>query len=135
MNQSKPPYRSFRLLAGPDHPSDPDHIFERQRALGMIGIERFELYLLAGLALELLDHDLAVAGLDHDAVAAPHRRRRRYDDDVAVAIRRQHGVAGNLQPVGMLVGDAGKRDLVPALAKRNALVIEISVSASLGEPD
>ena len=76
------------LLARPDDARDPHHVLERQRAVGMLGIERFQLDLLGGLALELLDHHFAVLGLDHDAVAAPHRRRRRHDDDVAVAIGR-----------------------------------------------
>src|SRR5712671_3660474 len=124
-----------RLLARPDDTSEPSHIFERQRAFGMISTERLEFDLLGGLALELLDHDLAAPGLDHDAVAAPHRRRRRHDDDVAVAIRRQHGIAGNLQRVGTLVGHAGKRDFVPALANRKAAVVEIAAGPGLGEAD
>ena len=124
-----------RLLAGPDDAGDPHHVLERQCALGMVGVERFELDLLGGLALEFLDHHLAVLGLDHDAVAAPHGRRRRHDDDVAVAVGRLHGLAGDFQRVGMLVGYRGKCDLVPTLADRKAAIIEIAACAGFGEAD
>ena len=49
-------------------------------------IERAQLDRLGGAALELLRHHLAVARLDHDAVAAPDRRGRRDHDHGAVAI-------------------------------------------------
>src|ERR1700686_5290128 len=86
--------RRWDLLAGPDNARDPQHVGHRQRAVAVLGVERFELDALAGLALEFLDHHLAVLGLDHDPIAAPHRRRRRDYDDVAVAVGRLHRVAG-----------------------------------------
>src|SRR5207253_6389222 len=61
--------------------------------------------------------------------------RRRYDNDGAVTIGRLHGVAGNLQRIGVLVINRGERNLVPALAGRKTAVIEIAAAAGLPEAD
>ncbi len=60
---------------------------------------------LGGAALELLHHHLALAGLDHHAVAAADRGGGRDQDDGAVAIGRLHRIAGDLERVGVLVVD------------------------------
>ena len=73
-------------------------------------------------------------GLDHDAVAAPDRRGGRHHDDGAVAIGRLHRVAGDFQRIGVLVIRRGERDLVPALAGREAAVVEIAAGAGLARP-
>src|SRR5688500_17904493 len=64
-------YEPELLLARPHDARDPQHLIDRERALGMRRIERAQLDRLRGAALELPGHDLAVLGLDHDAVAAP----------------------------------------------------------------
>src|SRR5262249_16964719 len=76
------------LLACPHDARDPQPVGHREHALAVLGVERFELDGLGSAALELLRHHLARLGLDHDAVAAPGRRRRRDDEEVAVAIER-----------------------------------------------
>src|SRR6185312_119841 len=55
--------------------------------------------------------------------------------DVAVAIGRLHRVAGNLQRVGVLVSDGGESDLLPALADREAAIVEITAGTRFGEAD
>jgi hypothetical protein len=90
---------------------------------------------LCGLALEFFDHDLAVLGLDHDAIAFAHVSSRRHDDDVAVAVGGLHRVAGDFQGVGVLVVHRGEGDLLPALADRKAAVVEKSAGAGLCETD
>ena len=122
-------------MTRPNNARDPQHVGHRQRAVAVLGIERFELDVFGVLALELLDHHLAVLGLDHDAVAFAHGRGRRHHDDVAVAVGRLHRVAGDFQRVGVFVGDRGEGDLFPAFADRETAVVEIAAGAGLGEAD
>src|SRR5689334_15712039 len=119
------------LLACPDDARDPDDVRDLQYAIAMLSVERFELYRFRGLALELFDHNLALAGLDHDTVALAYRGARRDDDDVTVAIRRLHRIAGNFQRIGVFVGNGRKSDLFPAFADRKSAVIKKTADASL----
>ena len=102
---------------------------------GCVALSDCSSSVFGGLACELLDHHLAVFGLDHHAVAAPHLTRRRNHDHVALAVDRLHRRAGNLQRIGMCVIDRGQRDLVPALADRKPAIVEITARAGFGEPD
>ena len=124
-----------RLLARPHDTRDPQHVVHAERALAMFRVERAQFDRLRRLALEFLRHHLAVLGLDDDAIAAPHRRCRRNDDDVAVTIGRLHRIARHFERVGMLIIDRGKRDFVPAGAGRKSGVVEIAAGARFGETD
>src|SRR5580698_10381808 len=101
----------------------------------MLRVERLQLDRSRRLALEFLRHHLAASGPDHDAVAAADRRRWRDDDDVAVAIGRLHRLARDIESIGMLIADRGKRDFVPAFAGGKTAVVEIAAGASLGETE
>src|SRR5262249_48904472 len=105
-------------LARPDDPRNPIDIGHCNSAVAMLGIERFELDRLCGLALELFHHDFAVLGLDHDPIALSHRRAWRNNDDIAIAISRLHRVAGDFQRVGVFVAHRREGDFLPAFADR-----------------
>jgi hypothetical protein len=57
------------------------------------------------------------------------------DEDVAVAIKRLHAVAGDFERVGVLVVDPGKADLVPALTGGEAAIVEEAADAGLSQTD
>ena len=73
-------------------------------------------------------------GADHDAVAAADRRGRRDDDQIAVAKHRLHGIAADLQRIGVGIGDLGQAHLVPAAADREAAIVEKALAAGLCKP-
>src|SRR5579864_518086 len=116
-------------LARPKDPRDPEHVRRRERALAVFGVERGKLDRFRGPALELLGHNFAAPGADHDAVAAADRRRRRNEDHVAVAIGRLHRLAGYLERVGVFVAHPRECDLVPAFADRETRIVEIAAGA------
>src|SRR6185312_5281336 len=122
-------------LARPKDARHPVDLVDREGAVAVFGVERFELDRLGRALAQFLDHDLAVAGPDHDAVAFADRARRRDDDGVAGPVGRLHRFARDFQGIGLLVGDVGEFDLVPALADREARIVEMPAFAGLGETD
>src|SRR6185312_13275139 len=131
LGQEKGPrFGSFAAVYGLKNTMDMIH-----GALAVLGVERFELDRLCGLALELFHHDFAVPGLDHDAVALSHRCAWRNDDDISVAISRLHRIAGDFQRVGVLVAYGGKGNLLPAFADRKTAIIEKAAGAGLCKAD
>ena len=99
----------------------------------MVGVEGGEFQRLRGLALHDLGHDLAVVEADHHAVALADGGRGREDDDVTLAVDRLHRITGDLEGIGIGVGDARNLDLVPAIARGEARIIEEAALARLGE--
>ena len=85
---------------------------------GCAGLSECSSTCLARLPGKDLGHHLAVAGLDHHAVAAPHLFGGRHHNAVAIAIQRQHGIAGDLERVDAVFARPGQLHLVPALAGR-----------------
>src|SRR5258705_8198509 len=75
------------LLARPNNPCDPLDIAGRNRAVGMVRIERLQLQCLGGPAFQLPDHHFAGPRFHHHAGAAPDRRARRTPKDTAAAVR------------------------------------------------
>src|SRR5689334_87423 len=114
------------LLGDPEDARHPGDIAAGQAAVGMAVVERAELGATAAVPQQLLGHDLAVAGLDDDAVAAADRRSRRDDDDVAGPVGRLHAVAGDLEGVDAVFGDARQLDLVPAAAGGISCFVEMA---------
>ena len=82
-----------------------------------------------------LGHHLAVGRSQHHAVAFARRRIRRDDEDIPVAVKRLHTVAGDLERIGVLVVDLGEADLVPALTDGKDAIIEEAAGSRLGETD
>src|ERR1700761_8107069 len=91
------------LLARPDDAVDEGDFAEREIAVLECRIEAFQFDALGGHAAKLFGHHFARVGLDHDTVAAPERPLWRHEEAVAVAIDRQHGIAGDLQRITMSV--------------------------------
>src|SRR3954452_21224755 len=123
----------MRLLADPDDPGDPFHLGGIQGALAVGGVERLQFEGLGGPPLQLHDHDLAVTGFHHHAVAAAYRGRRRDHDDVAITIDGPQLVSRYFQRIDMFVIDGGEADLIPALADREAAIVETTAATSLSE--
>ncbi len=129
------PMPRFELLADPQNPRDPADLGHVEHARGMTRVEGAQFHFLRRLAQELLGHDLALAGSDHDAVAAADAGRGRDDDLVAVAIDRRHAVAADLQGIGRGIAQIGKVDLLPAAAHGISRVVEKSGGTRLGIAD
>ncbi len=89
--------------------------------------------------LELAHRDLAVLGLDHDAVAAADCGIGRDDQDGALPVGRLQRTAGDLDRVDVLVVDVREGQLLPVLADRNSGVVECAArlggAAHLGQSD
>jgi len=77
---------------------------------------------------------VADGGAHHDAVAAPYRSARLYNDDVPGAKERFHGVAGNLQCVNPFVAEIGKAHRLIG-ANREAAFIEEAIGAGARHAD
>ena len=101
----------------------------------MIRVERPQLDPARRLPGKLLGHHLARGRAHDNTVAAADRRGRRNDDDVAVAEHRLHGVAADLQGVGVRIADLRQADLVPAPPDRIAAVVEEAGGAGLCEAE
>ena len=108
---------------------------KRKAAIRVAGIEAFEFDALGGEPAQLFGHHFAGAGFHHHAVAAPEIARGRNQDAIAVAIDRQHGIARDLQRIGMRVGDIGKSDFLPAAAGGKAGIVEIARLSRLRQAD
>ena len=87
-----------------------------------------------GFPKQNLGHDFPETGSDHNAVVAANGRRRRHDDDIAVAVNRLHAVAGDFQGVGRRVPDAGKSDFVPTAADGEAAAVEKPLPPAWAKP-
>src|SRR5260370_21044295 len=98
------PRAALALLVRPNDACDPAIIVARERPVGLTCDERSELERLRRLALELARDELAAPQLDHHPIAAPDRGLRRDDEERAVAVDRQHGVAGDLRSEERRVG-------------------------------
>ena len=101
----------------------------------MFGVQRFQLQRARGFALQLFGQHFAFFRFHHHPVAPAYGAGWGNDDDVAVAIKRLHGIAGNLQRIGVLVHHIGKRDLLPAAADGKPRVVEKAAAASLRQSD
>src|SRR5919108_5522157 len=86
------PCRRSALLPNPLDARHPQHVALGENAAGPAA-DRLQLDLLGGLADQFLRQDLAVAGLDDDAVAAPNLGFRRQNDHVPRPVRRGERVA------------------------------------------
>src|SRR5512139_1847511 len=101
----------------------------------MGGIEGSEPYRLRRAPHQDLGHHLAVGRAQDHAIAFARRRVRRDDENIPVAVERLHTVARHFERVGILVVDAWKADLVPALTQGEAAIVEETTGASLREPN
>jgi|GEM_PF-130719 len=63
---------AWSLLARPDDARHPGDVADGEDAVLVLGVERAQLHRAGRPALQLLGHELAVSGLDHDPVPAPH---------------------------------------------------------------
>jgi polar amino acid transport system substrate-binding protein len=129
--------RSIFLLACPSDPSHPFDLCHVEGPVRMVGIERGKLNAARGLPQQHLGHHLAIPGLHHDAVSAANLRAGFDDQHVPVAVERHHGIALDLQSVDASLPRRGGRKIhhVPALAGREAAIVEEAAGASLREAE
>jgi len=85
--------------------------------------------------LKLFGHHFPGMGLDHHPVAPPQAALWRHHDAVAVAIDRQHGIAGDLERIAMRIADLGKGNIFPARACGKPGIVEKAGIARLGQAD
>src|SRR5882724_1410675 len=130
--ERRPPGVPAWLLANPENTGHPGHIALGDAAAGGAAADRFELDLLSGLTNQLLGHQIAAARLDDDAIAAMEIGIGRHDHDVAGPVGRGQGIAADLEGEGVRVADAGRIDLIPALADGMPGIIEQPAAARLG---
>src|SRR5690606_32926368 len=121
------------LLARPDDAGHPVYLGGLYRAVRVGGVERDELDGARVAAGKNLGRHLACRGPDHNPVALAHRRSRLDDQDVAVAIEGQHGIALHLQRIGAFAALRREFDLIPSLPGRKARIVEIAAGARLRE--
>src|SRR6185295_17152696 len=133
LRRPRRPYRALDLLlANPEDACHPGDVALREAAAGRAAADRFEFDLLTGLTHQLFGDHVAVARLHDDAIAAMGFRVGRHDHDVAGAIGRGQAVAADLERESVRVADAGRIDLVPALADGMPGVIKEAAPARLG---
>ena len=76
---------------------------------------------------------VAIAGLEHHPVAAPHLFGRRDNDAVALAVKRLHRIALHFQGIDAAFARRGQGDLVPALAGGKAGAVEEAARTRLSQ--
>src|SRR5688572_23120625 len=123
------------LLARPDDAAYALDIPELEGARRVVGIKGVELDGLGGLPVEDLDQHLAGARADDDTVAATRLRGGRDHDDVAVAVKRQHGVAGDFERIGTVVPASHELHRVPAVPGRQTRAVEKPTRAGARQPE
>ena len=123
----------YNLLTNPNHAGDPGDVGQRIGQILEFIIEGFQFDFAGRLADQFFYHDFAFQCTNDDAVAAADSCARGNDQTVAAAIERLHRAAGNFQRIYAALEriEAGKLNMIPAIADRITGIVEIAFRAGL----